>query len=114
MSEPIDNEIDNFLGFKPRRIGKTEARQQLLPLINQLANEPMVFEITEHDKPVAMLVSHGRWTAMVSKLKSLLKDTGPKNVDLMGSVEIIGDLEAGSKKAGEDLLRSIRRRAKNL
>lgn len=114
MSEPIDNEIDNFLGLKSRRIGKTEARQQLLPLINQLANEPMVFEITEHDKPVAMLVSHGRWAAMISKLKSLTKNTEPKEIDLRGSVEILGDLDAGSKEAGEALLRSLKRRAKNL
>lgn len=114
MSEPIDNEMANLFGLKRSRIGKTEARQRFLPLVNQLANESMVFEITEHDKPVAMLVSYGRWAAMVSQLKALTKNAEPKPIDLRGSIEILGDLEAGSKRAGEELLRSMRRRAKNL
>jgi len=110
MSETINTA--GLFGIKSSRIGKTEARQKFLPLVSELANQPGAIEITDHDRPVAVLVSYSHWSAIISKLaRSMDKDSV---VDLRGSVKIIGDLEAASKEAGQELLRSVERRAKNL
>ncbi len=110
MSENIN--LAGLLGIKPTRIGKTEARQNFLPLVSELVRQPGAIEITDHDQPVAVLVSHSHWAAIMSKLAQSNNQSPP--VDLRGSVKIIGDLEAASKEAGQELLQSVKRRAKNL
>ncbi len=88
-----------LLGLKQKTIGKTEARQRLLPLINELDQSNKAVEITDHDKPVAVLIGYHHWSAVISKLSASAKLISVKpKIELMGSVKIIGDLEAAGKR----------------
>ncbi len=114
--EDLEKQVVAFLGVKPESIGKTQARQNFLPLVDKLSRSVSAVRITEHDKPVAMLLSYNHWLALVSKIAMLSKKdllTG-KRPNLIGSIELIGDLEAGSQFAAEVFTLSIKKSAEKL
>jgi hypothetical protein len=110
----IHEQASALLGLGTETIGKTEARQKFLPLVRDLKMHPRTVEITEQDNPVAVLLSYNHYVALISQLSKLTRGAPKKKPDLMGSVTIVGDLEAASKRIGEEFRKSIKRSAANL
>ena len=103
-----------LMGLGTETLGKTQARQMFLPLVDELSKNPRVVEITDRDEPVAVLLSHKHFTALLSLVgKSAMKE-GKLKSSLVGSVTILGSLEQGSKKIAEDFQQSIKRSAETL
>ncbi len=109
-------QLAGLLGVKHESVGKTQARQNFLPLVDGLSQSALAVEITDHDKPVAMLVSYNHWVALVAKLRMLSnKDQfASSRPNLIGSVEVVGDLEEGSQIVADAFSRSIKESAENL
>jgi PHD/YefM family antitoxin component YafN of YafNO toxin-antitoxin module len=114
--EELENKVTAMLGITAQSIGKTEARQRFLPLVDALCQSATAVEITEHDKPVAMLLSYSHWIALVTKLEMLSsrERISIKQPNLIGSVQVLGDLEAGSAVAAETLTKALKDRAERL
>jgi len=90
------------------RIGKAQARKEFLPLVSSLRSNRQPVEITEHGKPVAVLLAYDTYLALVNS-----GDT--KRVSqLVGSVEILGDLELERRAINKSFKKSIARRSKLL
>jgi prevent-host-death family protein len=104
-----------MLGLTCSTIGKTQARQQFLPLVEELHKTSSAIEITDHEKPVAILLSYSHWVALMSKLAMLAKpEKTVKPPNLVGSVEIVGDLDAASKKAAAKFSASLKKTTEKL
>ncbi|MBZ0189380.1 MAG: hypothetical protein K8F91_24255, partial [Candidatus Obscuribacterales bacterium] len=73
-------------------------------------------EITDRDKPVAILLSYQNYMALAAKLCMLTKDQfqhAPPN--LIGSIKIkTGSLESASEKVAEKFKKSLDKSAGNL
>lgn len=113
--EELKNQGATMLGLTRSSIGKTLARQNFLPLVENLQKTCSAVEITDHEKPVAILLSYSHWVALMSKLAMLVKQermVTPPN--LVGSVEIVGDLDAASKKAAAKFSASLKNTAEKL
>lgn len=52
-------------------ISITEARQNLLPLIERIDSELLRFMVTKHGKPVAVVISYEEYSRMVETLKMI-------------------------------------------
>ncbi len=94
------------LGLKSETMGKTQARQDFLPLVASLETNKRLIEITDQARPVAVLLSYEHWTMLISKLASL-SDIDSRRLDLKGSIQIVGNLDSASKEAGEMLMRAV-------
>ena len=92
------------------RIGKSEARQNLLPLIRSLHSNKEPIEITEKDKPVAVLMSYSAYELLMTKAGQKKK----MSFELVGSLSELDDIEAGSKEIAKDLAEALERRANRL
>lgn len=104
-----------ILGLKYSTIGKTQARQNFLPLVEELHKTRSAVEITDHEKPVAILLSYNHWVALMSKLAMLVKQERlVKPPNLVGSIAIVGDLDAASKKVAGKFSKSIKDSAEEL
>lgn len=114
--EKLKNEGATMLGLTLSSIGKTQARQNFLPLVEDLQKTCSAVEITDHEKPVAILLSYSHWVALMSKLAMLVKqeDRTVKPPNLVGSIEIVGDLDAASKKAAAKFSGSLKNTAEKL
>ncbi|HEY9778352.1 MAG TPA: hypothetical protein V6C81_31610 [Planktothrix sp.] len=110
----IEKQAAAILGVTPKSIGKTQARQNFLPLVDGLGKSASAIEITDHEKPVAMLLSYTHWLALISKLAMLSKGEHHDRPNLIGSIQIVGDLEPASKKAAERFTRSIKETGEKL
>lgn len=113
--DKIERQVNSLLGLKQETIGKTQVRQGFLPLIDELDQAAKAVKITDHEEPVAMLIGYEHWSAVVSKLSTFIKPISTKpQIELMGSVKIIGDLEAGSKRIAKEFRRAINKSGKKL
>jgi len=113
--EELKNQGATMLGLTCSTIGKTQARQNFLPLVEDLNKTCSAVEITDHEKPVAILLSYSHWVALMSKLAMLVKQQRMvKPPNLVGSVEIVGDLDAASKKAAAKFSASLKNTAEKL
>lgn len=107
--EIVEKNAEVLLGLNKQSISKTKAREQFLPLVNELTRFTKAVQITDHDQPVAVLVSYNHWSALISKLSMLSKPQSQPRSNLMGSVKIIGDLEQGSKEAADQFENAVRK-----
>ncbi len=113
--EELKNKGATMLGLTCSTIGKTQARQNFLPLVEELDKTCSVVEITDHEKPVAILMSYNHWVALMSKLAILGKgDRTVKPPNLLGSIAIVGDLDEGSRKAAAKFSSSLKNTARKL
>lgn len=85
------------LGLNPKTVGKAQARKDFFPLVDSLTGANSAVEITDHDKPVAVLLSYQNYVALTAKA---CRNTGVKasTPNLIGSLTINSDLEAASKE----------------
>lgn len=110
----IHDQASALLGLGTESMGKTQARQEFLPLVDDLRKHPRTIEITDRENPVAVLLTYDHYAALISQLSKLTKKDPEKKLNLMGSVIILGDLESASKRIAEEFEKSIERSAANL
>lgn len=89
------------LGLKPKTVGKTQARNEFFPLVASLNAANAVVEITDHDEPVAVLLSYQNYLALIAKASINAPMVRESEPDLMGSVTINSDLEAAGEEIAE-------------
>jgi len=106
----IENQAATLMAFTQKSVGKTQARKEFFPLVDSLTTSSSAVEITDHDKPVAVLLSYQHYMALASKLCMLAKTSAhPKSPNLIGSIRLKTDnLEAATEKIAEQFKRSIK------
>jgi prevent-host-death family protein len=92
------------------RLGKSEAREQFLPLVKALSGSNGAVEITDHGKSVAVLMSYKMYQALLAKGKT----TGAAKLSLAGSLTEIADVEEGSREISQAAVKAIKRNLKAL
>jgi len=112
----IEQQAATLMGFTQQSVGKTQARKNFFPLVDSLTTAASAVEITDHDKPVAVLLSYQHYMALASKLCMLAKTpASPKSPNLIGSIKLKTDnLEAASEKIAEQFKRSLKDTASSL
>lgn len=113
MSKLTDKKT-KALGFVAQTIGKTQARKEFFPLVDSLNSANSAVEITDHDEPVAVLMSYQNFVALTAKASGHMVTTGPKKPNLMGSIVINSDLETASAKIAGKFKTAINESANNL
>jgi len=104
----LEKQVAAVLGIRTESCGKTQARQDFLPLVDRLEQSSIIVEITDRDKPVAVLLSYSHWLALASKLSMLSKREGVKLPNLVGSLRINSDLQVASDKIAQKFQKSIK------
>jgi len=61
-----------------------------------------------------MLISYSHWIAILTRLAVLAKPMPEPKFDLIGSIKIKGDLEAGSREITQMFKKAIKKSAKAL
>lgn len=115
--EEIEKQAATLMGFTQMSIGKTQARKEFFPLVDSLSTSASAVEITDHDKPVAVLLSYQHYLALASKLCALAKQSNNVTAtqSLIGSIKLkTGSLETSSKKIAKQFHRSLNNTASNL
>src|ERR1700722_11067846 len=104
----IEKQAALLLGVTQQSVGKTQARKEFFPLVDSLTSSAFAVEITDHDKPVAVLLSYHHYMALVSKLCMHANTAAqPKLPSLIGSIKIKSDnLEAASEKIARQFKQS--------
>jgi hypothetical protein len=112
----IEKQAAALLGYTVQSVGKTQARQKFFPMVNGLSASASVVEITDHDKPVAVLLSYHHFVALTTKLCMLGKISDhPKPPDLIGSIQInCSSLEVASERVAATFKQSIERTSRGL
>lgn len=91
-------------------LGKSEAREQFLPLIDLVASGAGPVEITDYGKVVAVLLSKKDYEWLSAAMQHKPK---PKR-SLAGSALLLGDLEEASKQIAAEFEASFERSAREL
>lgn len=114
--ETIKNQVAALLGVTQQSIGKTNARKNFFPIVDSLNSSASAVEITDHDRPVAVLLSYEHYIALASKLCMLAKEAeNTYSQNLVGSIKIkSSDLEAASERISKRVKDSIKNSAKSL
>ena len=86
------------LGMTLQTIGKTQARKEFFPLVDGLRSANSAVEITDHDEPVAVLLSYQNYVALTAKACAHAGVVKPQPPNLIGSVVINSDLDSASEK----------------
>ncbi len=114
--EDFDRKATAIFGLRKRIVGKTQVRKDFLPLVDTLRESNTAIEITDHDKPVAVLIGYEQYVAIMAK--ACLISEAPANWGanpLLNSIELkTDDLEAASAKITEMFEKSIRRSLEEL
>jgi prevent-host-death family protein len=98
------------LGKSTRKLGKSETRQRFLPLVDSIARGGNPIEITDRGKTVAVLLNYHEYQSLLSSMNAGRKTSR----SLVGSIEIIGDLEEGNEEIRKLFEQSIEESAKKL
>jgi PHD/YefM family antitoxin component YafN of YafNO toxin-antitoxin module len=112
----IERHAATLMGFTQQSVGKTQARRDFFPLADSLATSASAVEITDHDKPVAVLLSYQHYMALAGELCLLaITPAHPKSANLIRSIKLKTDnLEAASQKIAEQFKRSLNDTASSL
>jgi prevent-host-death family protein len=107
--DDIDFEAAALMGYTQQSIGKTQARKEFFPLVDALSTTSSIVEITDHDKPVAVLLSYQNYVALAAKLSMLTKASAQLPApNLMGSIRIkTNNLEAASQRVAARFAKSL-------
>ncbi|MBU6455716.1 MAG: type II toxin-antitoxin system prevent-host-death family antitoxin [Cyanobacteria bacterium REEB67] len=102
------------LGIAAQTIGKTQARKEFFPLVDSLNSANSAVEITDHDEPVAVLMSYQNYVALTAKASANLAPSKPQKPNLLGSIVINSDLEVASARLAARFKSAIDESAENL
>lgn len=92
------------------KLGKSQARAQFLPLVEQVAAGGGPVEITDRGKVAAVLLGHDDYLQLLARAGAPLTQTR----SAVGCLEILGDLEQGSREIGRRMRESLIRTAEEL
>lgn len=112
----MEEKAASILGFKRQTMGKTQARQEFFPLVDALTESCLAVEITDHNKPVAVILSYQKYVALAAKVCMLSNELKkPSNPDLVGSIQVNGkNLEAASQRIAKKFKSSMKETAGKL
>lgn len=102
------------LGLAAQTVGKTQARKEFFPLVDSLAAGNLAVEITDHDEPVAVLLSYQNYVALSAKACLHAGHVKPKTPNLVGSIVINRDLGSASAEFGKLFETTVDESAGNL
>jgi PHD/YefM family antitoxin component YafN of YafNO toxin-antitoxin module len=102
------------LGLTAQSVGKTQARKEFFPLVDSLSSANSAVEITDHDKPVAVLLSYQNYVALTAKACANAAQAKIKKPNLLGSIAISADLDAASAKIANKFKLSLNKSAGSL
>ncbi len=108
--------LNKKVNLHKKILGKSEAREQFLPLIDAVAEGAAPISISDHGKPVAVLLSKQDYDWMVARMRIKSKTqikSQPKN-SLQGSIILLGDLEEGSREIVKMIQKSIEKTGREL
>lgn len=91
-------------------LGKTMVRQNFLSMVDKVAEEHILLEITDRNVPVAVMVSYQQWIALLSKEQAESKSPD----DLRGSIKIQGNLADSSSAISKLFIDSAKKSAYEL
>ncbi len=105
-----------LMGFTQKSMGKTQARREFFPLVDSLSTTSSIVEISDHNKPVAVLLSYENYAALTAKLCMLANAANQHPMpNLMGSIKIVtDDLDEASKRISEKFEKSVKQSVKKL
>jgi antitoxin (DNA-binding transcriptional repressor) of toxin-antitoxin stability system len=113
--DTIEHQTAALFGLKKETMGKTKVRKEFLPLVAELPHGSKTVEITDRDKPVAVLISYTHWSAIISKLTLLMNPTVTiPTIDLIGSVLFIGNPDTAHKKSTNRFKKAIKKSGRKL
>jgi hypothetical protein len=102
------------LGLAPQSMGKTQARKEFFPLVDSLSEASAVITITDHDQPVAVILSYQDYVVIAAKACNAIGIPKSAAPNLIGSVEIVSDLDEASEKISQLFEVSFKESAGNL
>jgi prevent-host-death family protein len=85
-------------------MGKSEAREKFLPLMDKVAKQKTTVEITDRDNSIAVIIDYSEYQILLAK-------TGmqTQKFQLVGSLAEKGDIEKASKEISKDLNAALKR-----
>jgi len=104
--ESLDTKVD----LRKKVLGKSEAREKFLPLIDAVARGAGPFSISDRGKAVAVLLSKQEYDWMLAQNKPKTQSRSKPKNPLLGSIILLGDLEEGSRQIAEDIQKSIEKK----
>ena len=110
----LTNKKTKALGLTPQTIGKTQARKEFFPLVDGLHSANAAVAITDHDKPVAVLMSYQNYVTLTAKACSNLSQGKTTKPSLLWSIMINADLETASAKTAAQFKLAIDKSAEDL
>lgn len=88
-----------------QKLGKAQAREQFSPLVESLAANGGVVEITDYGKAAAVLLGYGDYLSLVTQASISLKPSRA----LKGSGVLLGNLEETDKEITKMITGSIKK-----
>ncbi|MFN8657755.1 MAG: hypothetical protein U0105_15555 [Candidatus Obscuribacterales bacterium] len=93
-----------------KKLGKAQAREQFAPLVENLAKNGGIVEVTDYGKVAAVMLGYKDYLWLLAQAKEPFT---PKRV-LCGSGELVGDLEEASKQVTDSIFESLAKTASEL
>lgn len=87
------------------RLGKAQAREQFSPLVESLATNGGVVEITDYGRASAVLISYRDYISLVNQANTSIKPSR----QLRGSGVLLSDLEETSKEISKIVADSLKK-----
>jgi prevent-host-death family protein len=108
--------LKKTVNLRKKILGKSEAREQFLPLIKAVVEGAGPINISDHGKPVAVLLSKQDYDWMLARTQNESETHNKlrRKNSLKGSIILLGDLEEGSREIARDIQQSIKRSAREL
>lgn len=110
----FEKQTEALLGITHQVVGKTQARKEFFPLVDSLAARASAVAITDHNKPVAVLLSYHHYMALAAKLAPG-KSGQFEPRSMLGSIHLkVENLDAASDEIAEEFHKSNRDSAESL
>lgn len=95
------------------KLGKAQARAQFAPLVEALATNGGVIEITDYGKVSAVMLGYNDYMLLLAKANESFKQFKQfkQSRALAGSMTIVGDLEEATKEISAAFATSIKKTA---
>lgn len=111
----FEKQTEALLGITHQVVGKTQARKEFFPLVDSLAARASAVAITDHNKPVAVLLSYHHYIALAAKLAPEKSGQLFEPRSMLGSIHLkVENLDAASDEIAEEFHKSNRNSAESL
>lgn len=93
-----------------RKLGKTQAREQFAPLVEDLSVSGGIVEVTDYGKVAAVILSYQDYLWLLAQANKPFKPMR----QLAGSAVIVSDLNAASNEITASIFDSLAKSARDL